>query len=197
MSVQFRPPLPVRCSLLTVLTARPGRQMKAPFQGLFVSCEKSFDGGHLKHRDEQIQALLAPTVEAMGLVLWGVEYLSQGRHTLLRVFIDGEQGVTVDDCAAVSRQLSAVLDVEDPVTGEYTLEVSSPGVDRLLFQLDQYLAYVGEWIEVRLRVPFDGRRKFKGTLKGVEGEDVVIQVDNEEYLLPHDTVDKAQVKPRV
>lgn len=148
-------------------------------------------------REEKIQALLQPTVEALGFELWGMEHLSQGRHSLLRLYIDAESGVTVDDCAEVSRQVSGVMDVEDPISGEYTLEVSSPGVDRLLFKLEQYLGYVGEWIELRLRVPFDGRRKFKGTLKGIEGEEVVIQVDNDEFLLPLSAIDRAQVKPRL
>jgi ribosome maturation factor RimP len=150
----------------------------------------------LAAKDEKIQALLEPAVEALGFTIWGLEYLSQGRNSLLRLYIDGEDGVNVDDCAAVSRQVSSILDVEDPISGEYTLEVSSPGLDRLLFQLEQYPAYVGEWIEIRLRVPFDGRRKFKGTLKGVEGEDIVIQVEDDEFLLPHCSVDRAQVKPR-
>jgi ribosome maturation factor RimP len=151
----------------------------------------------LASRQQTIEALLRPTVEALGFELWGVEYLSQGRRTLLRLYIDGENGVTVDDCAEVSRQVSAVLDVEDPIKSDYTLEVSSPGVDRLLFRLDQFPAYVGEWIELRLRSPFEGRRKFKGTLKGIEGEDVVVQVDDHEFLLPHSAVDRAQVRPRL
>lgn len=148
-------------------------------------------------REQTIEALLLPTIEALGFELWGLEYLSQGRHTILRLYIDSENGVTVDDCAEVSRHVSGVMDVEDPITGEYTLEVSSPGVDRLLFRLDHYLLYVGEWIELRLRTPFDGRRKFKGTLKGIEGEDVVVQVDDHEFLLPHSAIERAQVKPRL
>lgn len=148
-------------------------------------------------REEKLQALLEPTVAALGFELWGLEHLSQGRHSLLRLYIDGENGVTVDDCAEVSRHVSGVLDVEDPISGEYTLEVSSPGVDRLLFRLDHYPLYVGEWIELRMRTPFEGRRKFKGTLKGIEGEDVVIQIDDEEYLLPHGAIERAQVKPRL
>ena len=129
-------------------------------------------------RQETIEALLRPTVEALGFELWGVEYNSQGRNTLLRLYIDAEDGVNVDDCARVSHQISAVLDVEDPIRGEYP-------------------AYVGEWIELRLRSPFEGRRKFKGTLKGVEGEDIVIQIDDQEFLLPHSAVEKAQVRPRL
>lgn len=148
-------------------------------------------------REKRIEDLLRPTVEALGFELWGLEYRSQGRHTLLRLYIDSESGVTVDDCAAVSRHISGVLDVDDPISGEYTLEVSSPGVDRLLFRLEHYPPYVGEWIELRLRTPFEGRRKYKGTLKGIDGEDVIIQVDDHEYLIPHGAIEKAQVRPRL
>ena len=90
-----------------------------------------------------------------------------------------------------------MLDVEDPITGEYTLAVSSPGMDRLLFKLSQYPAYVGEWVELRLRSPFEGRRKFRGVLKGIEGDEVVIHVDDHEYLLPHSAIEKARVQPRI
>jgi len=148
-------------------------------------------------KDQQITDLLRATVEALGFELWGVEYLSQGKHSVLRIYIDGETGVTVDDCAAVSEQVGSVLDVEDPITGEYTLEVSSPGMDRLLFRLDQYPGYVGETVELRLRAPFEGRRKFKGILTGLEGEDVVIRVDDHEYLLPYSAIDKARIQPRI
>jgi ribosome maturation factor RimP len=148
-------------------------------------------------KEQQIQQLLEPTVEALGFELWGLEYLSQGKHSLLRLYIEHQNGITVDDCAAVSEQVGSVLDVEDPVTGEYTLEVSSPGMDRLLFKLEQFPAYTGEIIELRLRSAFDGRRKFKGILKGIEGEDVVVQVDDHEYLLPHNAIDKARVQPRI
>jgi ribosome maturation factor RimP len=148
-------------------------------------------------KEQQITDMLETTVEALGFDLWGVEYLSQGRHSLVRIYIDAQKGISVDDCAAVSVQVGSVFDVEDPISGEYTLEVSSPGMDRLLFRLDQYPGYVGETVELRLRAPFEGRRKFKGVLTGIEGEDVVIQVDDHEYLLPHSAVDKARIQPRV
>lgn len=149
----------------------------------------------MARKDQQITHMLRATVEALGYQLWGVEYLSQGRHSLLRVYIDREEGINVDDCARVSEQVSAVLDVEDPITGEYTLEVSSPGMDRLLFELEQYSSYIGEIVELKLRSAFEGRRNFKGALKGIEGEDIVVQVDDHEYLLPHSTVEKARVHP--
>ena len=148
-------------------------------------------------KEQQITDMLEATIEALGFDLWGVEYLSQGRHSLVRIYIDAQKGISVDDCAAVSSQVGSVFDVEDPISGEYTLEVSSPGMDRLLFRLDQYAGYIGEKVELRLRSAFEGRRKFKGILKGIEGDDVVIQVDDHEYLLPHSAVEKARVQPRI
>lgn len=145
---------------------------------------------------KQIEAMLAATVAELGFDLWGVEYISQGRHSLLRVYIEKQGGISVDDCALVSEHVGAVLDVEDPVSVEYTLEVSSPGADRLLFRSEHYQAYIGEVVEVRLRHPFEGRRKFKGVLSGLEGEEIVVQVDDHEYLLPLDTIDKANVVPQ-
>ena len=148
-------------------------------------------------REDKLRELLAPTVEAQGVELWGLEQLSQGRHSLLRLYIESEAGVSVDDCARVSEQVGALLDVEEPIAGDYVLEVSSPGVDRRLFRLDQYPPYAGEEIELRLRRPFEGRRKFKGTLRGVEEGDVVVLVDDHEYLLPFDEVEKAQLTLRL
>jgi ribosome maturation factor RimP len=145
---------------------------------------------------EQLQALLAPVVEALGYQCWGVEFISQGRHSLLRVYIDLPDGVLIEDCEKVSRQISGVLDVEDPISGEYTLEVSSPGMDRPLFTLEQYAAHVGEQVKIRLRSPYEGRRNFQGLLRGVEEQDVVVQVDEHEYLLPIDSIDKANIIPR-
>ena len=147
-------------------------------------------------KEQQLQVMLEPIVKSMGFELWGIEYISQGRHSVLCIYIESDQGITADDCAGVSHQVSSVLDVEDTISGEYTLEVSSPGMDRLLFKLAQYTAYVGEGIELRLRSPFEGRRKFKGVLKGIEGEDVVVQVDNHEYLLPYSAVEKARIQSR-
>ncbi len=147
-------------------------------------------------RERQLEDMLKPTVEGLGFDLWGIEYISQGRHSVLCIYIESDGGINVDDCAQVSHQVGSLLDVEDAITGEYTLEVSSPGMDRLLFRLDQYPAYIGEEIEVRLRTAFEGRRKFRGELKGLEGKDIVVQVDNHEYLLPYDAVDKARIQPR-
>jgi ribosome maturation factor RimP len=93
--------------------------------------------------------------------------------------------------------VGGVLDVEDPISGDYTLEVSSPGIDRLLFKVDQYGLYIGEPIEVKLRFPFEGRRRFRGWLMGIEGEDVVVRVEDHDYLLPLKQIDRARVQPRL
>ena len=148
-------------------------------------------------KDQQIAEMLQSTVVALGYQLWGVEYTPQGRHSIVRVFIDSPAGISVDDCAGVSAQVSSILDVEDPVAGEYTLEVSSPGMDRLLFKLEQYSGYVGETVELRLRSAFEGRRRFKGVLKGIEGDEVVIQIDDHDLLLPFGAIEKARVQPRI
>lgn len=138
--------------------------------------------------------MIQPIAEGLGYIFWGMEFLSQGRHSVLRIYIDKENdGITVEDCEAVSRQVSGILDVEDPIQGEYTLEVSSPGWDRPLFRLEQFAAYAGEVVQVRLRSPYNGRRNFKGLLKGVEGDEVVVQVDDNEYLLPIESIDKANI----
>lgn len=147
-------------------------------------------------KEQQLHDLIAPAVTALGYEMWGLEYLTHGGQTVLRVFIDSENGINVDDCAAVSRQVSAVLDVEDPISGEYNLEVSSPGMDRPLFTLDQFQRYSGEQVKIRLRTPFEGRRNFAGRLVGVEGDEVVVAVDDHEYLLPIELIDKASVVPQ-
>ncbi|MCD8513279.1 MAG: ribosome maturation factor RimP [Nitrincola sp.] len=144
----------------------------------------------------QLEALIKPVIESLGLELWGVEFQSAGKRSTLRIYIDGPEGVTVDDCARVSHQVSGVLDVEDPITEQYLLEVSSPGMDRPLYTLAQYQTYVGHILEVRLRVPFEGRRRFKGVLNGVEGDEILLVVDDNEYMLPIDYIDRARLVPQ-
>lgn len=144
---------------------------------------------------EQLQGLLAPVVVALGYQCWGIDFSSQGKHSVLRIYIDKEGGVLVDDCAIVSRQISGVLDVEDPISTEYTLEVSSPGMERPLFTIEQFALYAGEQVKIKLRSPFEGRRNFQGLLRGVEEQDVVVQVEDHEFLLPIDLIDKANIIP--
>ena len=142
-----------------------------------------------------LDALIEPVVTGLGCELWGIEQVTHGSQSRLRIFIDAESGVSVEDCERISRQLSSVLDVHDPLKGRYTLEVSSPGMDRRLFKFEQYPAYVGERIRVMLKVPFEGRRQFRGILAGVEGDEVVVRIDDEEMLIPFETIDRANLVP--
>lgn len=149
----------------------------------------------MSSKHTELQNLIEPVVTSLGCDFWGFEYLNQGKYALLRIYIDKVDGIQVEDCEQVSRQVSSVMDVEDPIAGEYTLEVSSPGMDRPLFKIEHYQAYVGQRVKVRLRIAFEGRKKFSGLLKGVEGDEVVIELDGEEYLLPYELIDKANVVP--
>ncbi|MCK0538044.1 ribosome maturation factor RimP [Alcanivorax quisquiliarum] len=144
---------------------------------------------------DQLEALLAPTVESMGFMFWGLEYI-QGRGAVLRVFIDHEEGITVDDCADVSHQISGVLDVEDPITGEYTLEVSSPGMDRPLFTLEQWQLYIGEQAQVRLLAPVENRRRMTAEITAVDGDNLHLTVDGQTLVVPFAQVDRANVVPQ-
>lgn len=142
----------------------------------------------------QLEAIIEPAVAALGYELVGIEYLGQGRHSLLRVYIDSENGITVDDCEQASRQISAVMDVEDPIRGQYTLEVSSPGLERPLFKPEHYERFKGNLVQLRLRVPIDGRRKYVGELHGVRDGDVVVVVDGEERTFSLQDIEKANLK---
>jgi ribosome maturation factor RimP len=137
--------------------------------------------------------MLRPAVEETGKELLGVEYISAGNHSVLRLFIDHENGIDVDDCAEVSRQVGAILDVEDPISSEYSLEVSSPGLDRPLFEKAQFAAVVDETVEVKISMPLNGRRKFKGKLVAIENDSLIVMVDNEEYELVISNIDKAHL----
>jgi ribosome maturation factor RimP len=139
-----------------------------------------------------VEMLTAP-VEALGFKLWGIEFVHAGRHSILRVFIDSDKGVFIEDCAQASRQVSAVLDVEDPITTEYTLEVSSPGVDRPLFTAQQYQAYIGQDAKVQLTMPVAGSRNLKGAISKVEGQMLTLTVDGKDLIVALDNIRKGNV----
>ena len=152
-----------------------------------------------KARD--IAALLAPTVRSLGLELLGVEYLPAPGGATLRLYIDvpeaeaAERAVGIDDCEAVSREVSAQLDVEDPISGNYTLEVSSPGVDRPLFEAAHFARFAGEQAKVGLKLPQDGRRRLTGRIVSVEGDTVNFDVDGNPFAVAVDNIEKARLVP--
>lgn len=144
----------------------------------------------------EIEALLSPTIEGLGYELVGIEYIPSGKHSVLRIFIDKPEGIDVDDCATVSRQVSGVLDVEDPIRNEYSLEVSSPGLDRPLFKQEHYQRFAGQKCQVRLKRMLDGRRKVSGVIESAEGDSVTLRLDDESSVeLPLVEIDKANLVP--
>ncbi len=143
--------------------------------------------------DVTLRDRLASLVSSMGYEFVGCELLRQGRGSLLRIYIDSEAGILVDDCSKVSRQVSAMLDVDDPIQGRYILEVSSPGLDRPLFEKAHYLKVLGSRIKVRLYTPIDDRRNFVGLLLRVEEANISLKVDDQEMILPFSNIEKAKV----
>ena len=145
-------------------------------------------------RDALIK-LLEPTIERLGYELTDLELKLGGRDGLLRVFIDKADGIDIEDCEAVSRQVSAILDVEDPLPGNYTLEVSSPGLDRALTKPSHFQRFMGEDVRVKLRFPLDGRRNFRGALKAADDEQIEIEVDGQSFSLALATIESARLVP--
>lgn len=143
--------------------------------------------------EHRLAEMLQSPVEALGHQLWGLEYIHAGKHSVLRLYIDNEQGVFIEDCAEVSRQVSAVLDVEDPISTEYTLEVSSPGVDRPLFTAKQYGSYLGETVKLQLTMPVAGSRKLTGVINSVEGQMLEITVNGNNLIIALDNIRKGNL----
>ena len=165
-----------------------------------------FHGRNVTDKADEIAALLSPTVESLGLELLGIEYLPAPGGATVRLYIDvpageaAERLVTIEDCEAVSREVSAQLDVEDPISGNYTLEVSSPGIDRPLFGAAQFARFVGETAKATLRVPQDGRRRLQGGIVRVDGETVVFSIEGVggepvELAVNAANIDKARLVP--
>ena len=155
----------------------------------------------MSEKAKQISALLAPTVQALGLELLGVEYLPAPGSATLRLYIDVTEAererreVNIDDCEKVSREVSAQLDVEDPISGNYTLEVSSPGIERPLFAPEQFARFVGEEAKVTLKLPQDGRRRLLGRIVKVEGGRILFDADGVDIEVDHDNIEKAKLVP--
>lgn len=146
--------------------------------------------------EQNLQDMLQGSVEDLGFELWGIECQRAGRFMTVRLFIDKEGGVSVDDCADVSRQVSAILDVEDPIADKYNLEVSSPGLDRPLFTLSQYERFIGEDIALHLRIPMSDRRKWQGKLEKIENDMVTLIVDGQQQVFVFGNIQKANIIPK-
>ena len=168
---------------------------------------------------DALMRLLEPPIEALGFELVEIEFAQAGRGGTLRIYIDrlaggrddravapdwvpgdehgvpSQGGISVDDCATVSHAVSQILDAEDPIKGHYTLEVSSPGLDRVLRRRAHFERFVGEQVFVELKLPIEGRRRFAGALKSVVGEAIVVEVDGRAHELPLDRIQKARLRP--
>ncbi|WP_087023916.1 ribosome maturation factor RimP [Thaumasiovibrio subtropicus] len=145
--------------------------------------------------EKQLTELLEAPVEALGYELVGLEFVRAGEFSTLRLFIDQENGITVEDCADVSRQVSAVMDVEDPITVAYNLEVSSPGLERPLFKAAHYEQFIGQEVSVVLKMAMGNRRKWKGIIAGVEGDTIILTVDGNDESFALSNISKANLVP--
>lgn len=145
--------------------------------------------------EQKLIEMIQEPIAALGFELIGLEY-SRSRQPILRVFIDHPNGISVDNCADVSHQISAILDVEDPITSNYVLEVSSPGLDRPLFTVDHYHQFVDHEIAFSLRIPVMNRRNWKGKIKKVEGEMITVEVDGELQHFAFGNIQKANLVPQ-
>jgi ribosome maturation factor RimP len=143
----------------------------------------------------ELAGLLGPTIERLGYELSDLEANLGGKGGLVRIFIDHPDGINLDDCEKVSRAVSAMLDVEDPLPGQYNLEVSSPGLDRKLTKVEHFQRFAGEIVKVQMRFPIEGRKRFRGTLVSTDDENIVVEVDGESHSLPMATIDTARLVP--
>ena len=146
--------------------------------------------------NEKLNELLTPLVTDLGLEFVGIEFSPSRGTSLLRVFIDApERLVTIEDCERVSREISALMDVNDPIEGRYTLEVSSPGIDRPLFTVEHFTRFIGSEAKISVALPIGGRHRFHGLIKGVEGDRIQLEQDDKEVLITHANIVKAKLVP--
>ena len=141
--------------------------------------------------------LLEPVITALGYEMLGIEYFKQKDGSMLRLYIDNDAGITIDDCTRVNHQVIGVLDVHDPIKEKYLLEISSPGMDRPLFTLEQFKRYSGQEVKMKLREKLDGHRMIRGVIKAVEEKAVIVSDDGVDYLIPEDVIDLAHLVPKI
>lgn len=149
----------------------------------------------MKQAPEHILNLIEPVVEGLGYECVGVEYNPHPQHGMLRIYIDGPNGILLEDCSKVSHQISGVLDVEDPIDGNYHLEISSPGEDRPFFKLSQFERFAGSTVAINLFQAIEKRRKITGVIIGVEADNVLIEEGEKQYRIPFQAMSKARLVP--
>lgn len=147
----------------------------------------------MNNLEKRLVGLVRPEAEGMGLVLWGLSAPTAGDKRIVRIYLDGPEGVTIDQCAKLSRQVSVILEVEDFIPGAYVLEVSSPGLERRFYDVAQTAAYVGRKLNLSLLQAEGGQRKFQGTLEGTEGDILTIQVEGETRQVPWSSIKEAHL----
>lgn len=149
----------------------------------------------MRQATAKFKRILAPVVESMGYELFGVELAPRSSEVLLRIYIDQPSGISIADCERVSRQISGLLNVEDLIDSHYVLEVSSPGLDRPLFEIEHFIRFRGCKVRVQLVAPCKGRRNLVGCLVGEENHEVVIDSDGEAFSIPLENIKKARLIP--
>jgi ribosome maturation factor RimP len=184
-----------------MLDATQRRTTERASRPFFVSgFRKNSDGWAFRDlgimTNEELSQLLQPAIAGLGLELVGIEFSTGAAGSLLRVYIDeSERGVTIDDCERASREISALLDVNDPVAGRYTLEVSSPGLERPLFTPAHFERFAGEQVKITVNLPIDGRRRFQGRIDAVDADRVTIEQDGKAVAIAHANIAKARLVP--
>lgn len=150
----------------------------------------------MSRSQSQLWEMFEPVVQGLGYALVEIEYQPNPKHGVLRFYIDREEGeIQLEDCTEVSRQISALLDVEEPLPGRFNLEVSSPGLDRPLRKLEDFQRFVGEVVKLKTSMALAGQRNFKGQLVAVENDELVLDCDNKQIRVPHAAIDKARLVP--
>lgn len=140
-----------------------------------------------------LENLLEPLIASLGYELWGIEYLTQKKNSILRLYIDSAHGIKLHDCERVSREVSAQLDVEDPISGFYNLEVSSPGIPRPLFKPSHFMRYEGAPVQLKLRTPIAGKRNLNGVIISSHEDSILIDVDHEQIMIHYAQILKAYI----
>ncbi len=151
----------------------------------------------MNRQHNELIELLEPVVTALGYEMLGIEYFKRGDGSMLRLYIDNDAGITIDDCTRVNHQVIGVLDVHDPIKEKYFLEISSPGLDRPLFTLGQFQRFLGKKVKMKLREKIEKRRKITGVIKAVEETAVIVGADGVDYVIPADAIDTARLVPDI